>query len=213
MRVIDIMTKEVITVNEKTSVTDALKLMKERKFRRLPVVDENGQTIGIVTQERLENIKPSAGTPVLWQIHYLIAHTTVGDVMRKGVVTVTSTDSVEYAVAKAQSNRVGTLIVVDEDNIVGICTTNDFFYGILNPLLGIGEGGSRIVIVGGGDIDAASKIISYINEKGLTTKVIWAIKSLSINKNNLVLHLNTETPAPIVEELNKMGYEAHIQQR
>lgn len=133
--------------------------------------------------------------------------------MRKGVVTVTPMDSVEHAVAKAQSSRVGTLIVVDRGKIVGICTTNDFFYGIVNPLLGIGEQGSRIIIIGGGDIEPASKIISYISKKGLKTNVIWAITSPTIKKNNLVLHLDTDDPVPVVEELKKMGYDASIVER
>jgi acetoin utilization protein AcuB len=203
----------VITVKANIPVVDAQKLMKEHKLRRLPVVDDSGKPIGIVTQERLDTIKPSTGAPLVWQVHYLIAHTTVGDIMRKEVVTVKPTDSVEYAIAKAQSSRVGTIVVVEEDKIVGICTTNDFFYGIVNPLLGIGEKGSRIIIIGGGDVQPASEIISYINKKGLKTKVIWAITSPTINKNNLILHLETEDPAPVVAELNQMGYEANIVQR
>ena len=43
------MTKNPITVEPTTPVNDAAKLMKQRKIRRLPVV-ENGQLVGIITE-------------------------------------------------------------------------------------------------------------------------------------------------------------------
>lgn len=190
-----------------------LTLMREHNFRRLPVVDDKGRPIGIVTEHRLEMVKPPGGAPLLWQINYLIAHTSVGDVMRKDVVTVNPTDSVEHAIAKAQAAKVGTIIVIEKGRIVGICTTNDFFYGIVNPTLGIGEAGSRITIVGGGDSVPAEKILSLINKKGIKTSVIWAIYSHTIQKNNLVLHLDIEDASQVVEELKKAGYDAKISQR
>ncbi len=119
MLVQGIMTRNVITVSPKTSVVDAQKIMKEHKFRRLPVVDDSGRLVGLVTESRLERVKPQTAVPLLWQITYLISHTTVGDVMRKKVVTVKPTDTVEQAVAKAQSNKVGTLIVIDKGKIIG----------------------------------------------------------------------------------------------
>ena len=44
----------------------------------------------------------------------------------------------------------GSLLVVEDGKIVGVVTTNDIFYKVVNPTLGIGESGSRVVMVGGG---------------------------------------------------------------
>jgi len=208
--IIDVMTRNVITVTRDTPVGEAQRIMQEHKIRRLPVVDGEGRPIGVVTTNRLERVKPRAGTPLLWQINYLLSRTTVGDVMRKRVVTVKPTDSVEHAIAKAQSARVGTVIVVEKGKIVGICSTNDFFYGIVNPTLGIGESGTRIIIIGGGSGKPAEKIISCINKLGIEIKVLWAIISPTIKKNNLVVHLETEDASNLVEELRKLGYEARV---
>ena len=213
MLVVDVMTTNVITIKKETPVGEAQKIMKDNKIRRLPVVDDKGRPIGVVTEDRLERIKPPSGTPLLWQINYLVSHTTVGDVMRKKVITVKPTDSVEHAIDKAQSAKVGTVLVVEKGEIIGICSTNDFFYGIVNPTLGIGEPGSRIVVVGGGDGKPAEKIISFINKLGIEIKVIWAIFSPTIKKNNLVLHLETEDVSNIIEELKKLGYDARAVQR
>ena len=212
MLVRGIMTKDVITVSPHASVADAQKIMKEHDFRRLPVVDK-GRLVGLVTEDRLGRVKPRTASPLLWQITYLLSHTTVGDVMRKKVVTVKPTDTVEYAVAKAQSTKVGTLIVMKKGEIVGICTTNDFFYRIVNPTLGIGESGERILVVGCGDGESAEKIIHCVNKLGIEIKLIWTSPSLTSGVNDITLQLDTEDAAGVVKELAKLGYEAIVRDR
>ncbi len=213
MLVQGIMTRNVITVSPDTPVMEALKIMKEHKFRRLPVVGEDGRLVGLVTEPRLERVKPRTATPLLWQITYLISRTTVGDVMRKRVVTVKPTDTVEQAVAKAQSAKVGTVIVVEKNRIIGICTTNDFFYKIVNPTLGIGESGTRILIDGGGDSKSAEKIISCINRLGVEIKIIWTSPSSTAKETDITLQLDTEDATTVVKELAELGYEAVVRRR
>jgi len=215
MLVQGVMTRNVVTVSPDTSAIDALRIMKEHGFSRLPVVD-NGRLVGVVTERRLERIKPPTTTPRLWQITYLfyqLSHTTAGGVMRKKVVTVKPTDTVEYAVAKAQSARVGTLIVLDNDKIVGICTTTDFFYKIVNPTLGLGESGIRILINGGGDGKSAEKIISCINRLGVGIKLIWTSPSSTAKENDITLQLDTKDATKVIKELEKLGYSASIRAR
>ncbi len=212
MLVQGVMTRNVITVSKDTPVVDAQRIMKEHGFRRLPVVD-NGQLVGLVTEGRLERVKPRTTAPLLWQIAYVVSHTTVRDVMRKRVVTVKPGDTVEQAIAKAQSARVGTLIVLDGDKIVGICTTNDFFYKIINPTLGIGESGTRILINGGGDGKSAEKIIDCINRLGVRIKLIWTSPSSTAEENDITLQLDTEDATSAIKELQDLGYSAGLRPR
>ncbi len=213
MLVQGVMTRNVITVSPNTSVIDAQKIMKEHNFSRLPVVDDNGRLVGLVTESRLERVKPRTAAPLLWQITYLISHTTVSNVMRKRVITVKSTDTVEQAIAKAQSAKVGTVIVVDQGKIVGICTTTDFFYRIVNPVLGIGESGTRIFINGGGDGKSAENITSCINRLGVGIKLIWTSPSSTAKENDITFQLDTEDTTRVIKELAELGYEAKVRQR
>ena len=210
MLVENVMTRNVITVTKDTPVSEAQRIMKEHNFRRLPVVDKRGRLVGLVTEPRLERVKPRTSTPLLWQITYLLSHTNASDVMRKDVVTVKPTDTVEQAVAKAQLKRVGTLIVIDQNKIVGICTTNDFFYKIVNPTLGLGESGIRIQVPGGGDSESIEKIVSCINKLGIEIKVLWAITSPVTQKKDIILHLEAEDADNIIRELEKINCQASI---
>lgn len=212
MLVQGVMTRNVITVQPDTSVADAHRIMKEHKFRRLPVVD-NGRLVGLVTEDRLERVKPRTAAPLLWQITYLLSHTTVGDVMRKRVVTVEPTDTVEQAVAKAQSAKVGTLVVIDKGKIVGICTTNDFFYKIVNPTLGLGESGTRILIDGSGDGKSAEKIIHCVNNLGIGIRLVWTSPSSTAKENDITLQLDIEDATRVIAELAKLGYKTIVRAR
>jgi acetoin utilization protein AcuB len=211
MLVVDLMTREVITVTRETPVLDALKIMHEHDFRRLPVVDDDRHPVGVVSQRSIEKLKPTSGLPALWQSSGSWANKhTVGEVMNKKLVLVKPTDTVELATHKAQSARVGTLLVIEDSKIVGVVTTNDIFYKVVNPTLGIDEPGSRIVIIDGGTGPNAENIISAINKLGVKIKVIWSIYSEINKKINLTIHLDTEDARNVVGELNQLGYEARI---
>lgn len=208
----DIMTKDVITVPSNTSIGDAKKIMKEHKFRRLPVVDK-GKLMGIVTEDRLERVTPSSTAPFLWQVGYLISRTTVRDIMERNVVTISPEATVEQGVALAQSRRVGALIAVKAGKVVGIITTNDFFYNIINPLLGIGEPGTRIIVPGGGEGKAAQKIITIINKLGIAIEVLWTLSNAKSNKIDIVIQLETDDASKVITELQNAGFPASIRPR
>jgi CBS domain-containing protein len=50
MMAADVMTPDPICVSPDASITDAIRLMLERKFSGLPVVDAGGSVVGIVTE-------------------------------------------------------------------------------------------------------------------------------------------------------------------
>jgi acetoin utilization protein AcuB len=213
MLVVDLMTSKVITVTRETPVLEALKIMHDQEFRRLPVVDEDGRPVGVVSVRSIEALKPQSGLPSLWQIGPWASKHTVGEVMSKRLVTVRPSDTVELATSKAQNSRVGSLLVVEDGKIVGIVTTNDIFYKVVNPTLGIGESGSRVVVVGGGTGPHAETILSAINRLGVAIKVIWSVFSPTNLKNNLIVHLETDDARNIVGELTRLGYEVKIVNR
>jgi acetoin utilization protein AcuB len=209
MLVQDVMVKNVITVPSNTPVNDAKKLMKEHGFRRLPVVDD-GKLVGIVAEARLERVSPKTTAPLLWQITYVVSHTTLKDVMKKKVVTIKPSATVEHAVALAQRYKVGALVVVEKGKVVGIVTTNDFFYKIVNPILGLGESGIRIIVPGGGDGKSAEAIIACINRLGIGIKLIWTLKSFVADKKDIIIQLDTKDATEVIRELQNLGYPASI---
>jgi acetoin utilization protein AcuB len=163
--------------------------------------------VGVVTKEALDRTGPSQLTTFsVHEMSYLLNKITVEQAMRKDVVTVSPHATVEEAVALAQSKKVGSLLVVEDQRLVGIVTTNDFFYKVMNHILGIGMPGSRIVVrdcYKGSDV---AKVISAINETGIEITTLFTIELPEVHKHDLVIHLDKEDCHPAIAEIQKSGY-------
>ena len=143
VKVGDVMTTNVITIPSDTSLSDARRMMESNRLRRLPVVDR-GKLVGIVTKDGLEKAGPSQLTTFsVHELSYLLNKIIVRDVMRKEVLTGTPDMTVKEAVILGQSKRIGSMVVLESDKVVGIMTTNDIFYKMINPLLGLETLGSQ----------------------------------------------------------------------
>jgi len=57
----DIMISPAITVSEETTLLDIINLLKERKINRVPVVDQEGCLIGIISREDIVEAPLSGG--------------------------------------------------------------------------------------------------------------------------------------------------------
>lgn len=106
MLVRDWMTPNPVSVSPDTPVLDALKLLKEHSFRRLPVMD--GQNlVGIVTDKDLKDAMPSKATTLsVWELNYLLAKLTVHEVMAKPVITIEADQPLEDAALLMQEYKV-----------------------------------------------------------------------------------------------------------
>jgi len=206
MIVSDVMTTNVVTIPSSTSLADARRILDAHRFRRLPVVDR-GKLVGIVTKDALDRTGPSQMTTFsMHEISYLLNKITVVEAMRREVVTVSPNATVEEAVALAQHKKVGALVVIEGDKIVGIVTTNDSFYKVLNPILGIDTPGSRIVVRGchkGPDVE---KAIAAINSTGLEITTLFTIEFPEVGKHDLVVHLASSDCTPACEAVRKLGF-------
>jgi len=213
MYVRDIMTTNVVTIPSSTSIADAKRIMEAHKFRRLPVVDK-GKLVGIVTERKLEQVSPSKATSLsVWELSYLLDKTPVKEIMERNVVTVPPDMTAEESLAVAQSNKVGALVVVEDGKVVGISTTNDFFYKIVNPLLGLGEPGARIEVTGGGEGKALEEVISIINKRGLKITTLHILAPPEATKRDVIVHVDSEDVAQLVTELEGKGYPVKLRQR
>jgi len=219
MHVRDIMTTNVVTIPSSTSIADAKRIMTAHRIDRLPVVDK-GRLAGMVTSRRLEQVSPSkASTLTVWEIGYLLEKTSVKEIMEANVVTVTPDTTVEEAVATAQSQKVGSLVVLEDGKVAGIVTTNDFFYKILNPLLGValhGEPvpGCRIDIAGITDGKVLEDVVSAINSHGLKIDNLIVIPSGADSPaKDLYIHVEEEEPKKLIAELQAKGYPVRVRKQ
>lgn len=166
MLVRDRMTLNPITVTPEVSVTDALRLMTDKKIRRLPVLDPRGHLVGIVSDRDLLQASPSPATSLaIWEIHELLAKLTVDKVMTREVITVQEDTPLEEAARIMADSRIGGLPVKRGDAVVGIISESDLFKTLLQ-LLGGRRSGVRITVATSGAKGTLAEITSAIYAAG-----------------------------------------------
>lgn len=215
MRIRDIMTYNVVTIPSDTLVNHANEIMRTHRFERLPVVDK-GKLVGIVTKDRLLRAAPSSATSLsVWELNYLLSKMTVAEIMERNVVTVTPDTTVESALALAQEKRVGSLPVVEDDRVVGIVTTNDFFLKILNPLLGMGEAGTRLTVRDCPGPDCMRQICDIIHGHKADIVTMSYLLFPGREKKDIVVHIekSVDEARGIVEDIEAAGFEVEIRGR
>ncbi len=141
------MSRHPITVKQDIGIDEALKIMRDEKVRRLPVVNRRGLLVGIVSEKDLLLASPSPATSLsIHELHYLLSRMKVAEVMTKEVITVTEYTSLEEAACIMVDNKIGGLPVMRDGKLVGIITETDLFK-IFIELLGAREGGVRITML------------------------------------------------------------------
>ncbi|MFC2018154.1 CBS domain-containing protein [Chloroflexota bacterium] len=212
MRVRDIMTTKVITVSSNTTISKAEEIMSKNKIRRLPVVDK-GQFVGIISRDGIMNATTPYDIPIApWKMgHYLFSRK-VKEIMSKNLVTATPDMTATSAAYLAQRKKVGCLPVLDKDKLVGILTTNDFFYKVLNPLLGIWERGTQFIIHDPSNTGGLYEAFQCFKKYNAKILAIRYIDTETSGEKNLAIRIETKEENKIEADLKSAGYHVEIRQ-
>ena len=145
MLVRDLMTPDPIQIAPEKSVADAADLMVKHGIRHLPVMRE-GRLVGLVTRTALGKALPGGGTGLTRFEHtYLMSSTKVSKVMISQPITIGEDAAVEEAARVMNVNRISSLLVLRDGQLVGIITDTDIF-GALLVLLGAERPGVRLTV-------------------------------------------------------------------
>ena len=127
LRVKDVMSREVRTVQRNDQLGVADKLMKDERIRHLPVIDESGDVCAVVSQRDLFR------GALLRSLGYgsraeetLLRQVVVKEAMSADLFTTTPDTPVAEAARVMIERRIGCLPVLDGGKLVGIVTETDF---------------------------------------------------------------------------------------
>lgn len=160
------MTRNPVTILDTASIDDGLHVMRERKVRRLPVVDASGQMVGIVSDKDLLHAAPSPATSLsVYELHYLLSKLSIKQVMSRPVITVASDTPLEEAARIMADNKIGGLPVMEGKALVGIITETDIFK-VLVELLGARSAGLRLTVETPAQKGVLARLTQAIAERG-----------------------------------------------
>ena len=123
----ELMTKEVVTLEANEALGVADDVMGLARIRHMPVIDEDGLVIGLVSQRDLFRgaLARALGYGEFAQ-KKLLGIMRVKEVMTTHVVTIAASTPLIEAATLMIDKKIGCLVVVDQDKLVGILTESDF---------------------------------------------------------------------------------------
>jgi acetoin utilization protein AcuB len=206
VRIRDVMTRNPITVDSETLILDAMRVMKEKNVRRLPVVD-GGKLVGIVTQKDLNEAVPAPTTTTsAYEFHYFLAKMKVKEVMKKDPLTFSPDAPFEEALRVIKRKRISSFLVVENGKLVGIMTESDLVRFLVG-VLGLEEEGSRITVEGwGGKLGGKlQQVISILDKHRAVLLSMLSLPRPEKHDWVVVFHINIKEPTPVVDDLTKAG--------
>jgi len=123
----DLMTPKVFTLKPGDSLEALYELMNEKHVRHVPIVDREGDLVGLVTHRDLSRtvLGPQEGLPLSVQ-EDLLRRRRVREIMATEVDTIEPDEPLEEAAEMLLENKIGCLPVVEGEHLVGILTEADF---------------------------------------------------------------------------------------
>jgi acetoin utilization protein AcuB len=202
------MVKDVVTIDEKASVFEAYETMAARKIRHLPVVDKDNTLIGIVTDRDIRSAMPYRllKEPDNAQERASLARLTVGDIMTRNPKTIGPMDTIQDALIRIQSEKVGAFPVVDEQGrLRGIISVRDLLRAFVN-VLGIGQPGTLLGILVEEKIGQMKRIVDAITEENISFGSILVARYWDEEKRAVFPYLLTNNVIQVKKKLRAMGF-------
>ncbi len=125
-RVEEIMTSPVITIHQDASLEEAEALMEEHAVRRLPVVDDNGHLVGIISRGDLREAEAVKAVVNPYAPEADELNLSVAEVMTPDPITISPEAPVWRVAELLMKHKIGGIPVLDEnDTLCGIITESD----------------------------------------------------------------------------------------
>ena len=199
------MTRKVITVDQEAGILDAQDLMVKNKIRHLPIIDDNQQLIGIVTDRDIRSALPFRFYDSPQDESEKIGALKVKDIMTREPISISPTYTIQDALLLIQNSKVGALPVVDDDRCLkGIISVRDLLRAFIN-VLGIGEPGTLLCILVEEKVGQLKRIVDAITEENISFGSVLVARYWDKDKRAVFTYLLTQNVAHVKKKLQNMG--------
>ncbi|MBQ9636224.1 MAG: CBS domain-containing protein [Acidaminococcaceae bacterium] len=209
MLVKDIMTPNVYTINQNQTLLELQGLMSDDHIRRVPVLNDAGQVVGIITDKDVKLASPSeASTLSRYEASYLLSRIKVKDVMTHNVKTVYATADLADVAALMYQDHIASVPVMDEvnNNLCGIVTDSDVFRALVD-IFGLGQSASRITIDVSDKPGVLAEVAKMFADRGINIISCVTSETKVAGEKELTITADlSQIGLGIVEELREAGF-------
>ncbi|MDO4178757.1 MAG: CBS and ACT domain-containing protein [Phascolarctobacterium sp.] len=207
MLVKDFMTEHLVTVREEQNILEAREILRGKRLKSLPVVDDIGRIRGIVTIDDIKAASPGdASTLSRYEANYLLGRIKVKDIMTRSTINVSTDDTVEYAAYLIYKNDVNALPVINkEGRLCGIIAKSDMFRAFIG-IMGMNRDCIRVTINLEDKTGQLADICTIYKNAGVNI-ISSSTRQLGDGHAQIIVRGEiTEQGMSIVEDLRQAGF-------
>jgi acetoin utilization protein AcuB len=182
-------------------------MLREHDIKQMPVVDKQGKLVGILTDRDIKQAWASPATTLsIYELTYVLQKLTVESVMVKDLITITPDATIERAAKILHERKIGSLPVVEGDELVGIITSTDLMEIILDGL-GIQQESGRLVVLVRDRIGVLADVCGLLKQENVN---ILSMVTLPLHMyediHELVMRVGVADRNKAVDCLTQAGY-------
>ncbi|RJX35110.1 MAG: CBS domain-containing protein [Desulfurivibrio sp.] len=202
------MTSPAVTVSPDTLLPAVREIMNTRKFRHLPVVDEEQRLIGMITDRDLRSAYPSSLLPEDKRLAILenVARTEVRSIMSRNIIAITPLSTLDDGLYFLSKEKIGMLPVVDdEQQVIGVFSVQDLM-AAYKKLYGIGERGSALIAVeDDGRPKPLTRIVRVLEEREIRFSRLTRVQGEDGGRKIIYLRVHTFNIGMVHKALKEIG--------
>lgn len=198
-----IMRKNVYTLKPTNTVKDALKIMHEQRIRHIPILDDNENIIGLVTEHDVKNVLPAN---IKESIDLKFSEIPIEEIMVKDPIIGHPLDLVEEVALTFYETKIGCLPIVSGGKLVGIVTTTDLLYSYIE-LTGANQPSSKLEIRVHDKPGELSIITEVFKKHKANVLSLYIYPDPEIEDCRILsIRARILNPLTIIEDLRKEGF-------
>jgi acetoin utilization protein AcuB len=200
--------KNPITIRPDASFFEARSLIHDKGIRHLPVVDQDNQLVGIVTESDIREAGPSdVATLSVKELTDLLGTLKISEMMvpKEKLITITPDTLIEEAIQLMHDHKIGCLPVVDQGRLYGIFTETDALAHLVD-IFGSKQKGTRLTVAFEDKTGALAEILEVFKKHNVDVISIVSPSFLVEGKRIAAIRIKTEKYEPMVKDLEKAGY-------
>ena len=201
------MTSDPITVSPAMLLPEARALLNDYHFRHLPVVDEQGKLVGMLTDRDLRSAYPSSviSDSERRLVYERVEKTAVSEIMTTECVSLGADSTLDDALFLFDRDQLGALPVLENDQVVGIFSIRDLT-AAYKISFGVGEKGAVLIgLHDDGSPTIMTRLVTILEEQGIPFTRVLRIHDKT-NGDSIYLRVNTFKIAAVLELLEEHGF-------
>ena len=204
------MTGNVIALEPDASAAEAWSICQDNSIRHLPICDGE-RLVGLVSDRDLRDV----GAPRRAHAEEdALAWVRMRDIMSTDLVTVSPSDTLDHAARQLHDGRIGCLPVVHEEELVGIVTSSDMLWVLIELIGGFGVG-SWVEVEVRNQPNVLAEMVEVLRESQISIASIFlastqraSYRTHAATHRMALLRLESTHPYSVARRLEDAGYRA-----